>query len=222
MKRVALIYDATLDYDVKVMTGVAAFVQESGDFSIFVEETALKDQRLPDLQHWTGDGIIADFDHPVVATAVARSNLPIVAFGGGYGYTHGLSVPYFYANNKMIADMAAEHLVGHGLRNFAYCGYARTAINGWSEERQLAFAEGIRKRGFFCDVYVDRLERGRQWTYVQRSLEKWLKSLPKPVGIMAANDRGGRHVLEACRVLGCVSQRRLQSLGSITISSSAV
>ena len=44
-RRIALIYDARLTYDLKVMTGVAAYLQEGHHYSVFIEENALKDQR---------------------------------------------------------------------------------------------------------------------------------------------------------------------------------
>ena len=34
------------------------------------------------------------------------------------------------------------------------------------------------------------------------SLAAWLKTLPKPIGLMAANDKRARHVLEACHTYG--------------------
>lgn len=160
----------------------------------------LKDQRLPDLRSWAGDGIIADFDHPSVATAVAQSKLPVVGFGSGYGwYVHGSSIPYFFANNKMIASMAADHLLARSLRHFAYCGYAKTAINGWSEEREQAFVDLVSERGFSCEVCSDRFKTSYHWASVLCSLAEWLRSLPKPLGVMASNDIRARHVLEACR-----------------------
>ena len=86
MWKVALIYDATHAYDMKVMTGVAAYLHDSGNYNVYVERNALKDQRLPTLHSWDGDGIIANFDHPTVARAVTKSRLPAVAFGSGRGW----------------------------------------------------------------------------------------------------------------------------------------
>src|SRR6202042_2398690 len=51
-------------------------------------------------------------------------------------------------------------------------------------------------------IYVDRNETTRRWTSMQHSLAKWLESLPKPVGILAANDSRAHHILEACRAFG--------------------
>ena len=203
MRHVALIYDARLAYDLKVMAGVAAYMQENANYSVYIEENALKDQRLPDLKTWGGDGIIADFDHPAVARAVTRSRLPVVGFGSGYGwYVRGSSIPYFFSNNTMIARMAAEHLLTRGFRHFAYVGYARTRINAWSEEREVAFARAVGARGFSCAKYLHHYETSLQWASAQRSLAKWLRSLPMPLGVFAANDAQARNVLEACRACG--------------------
>lgn len=198
--KIALIYDARVAYGLKVMTGVAAYLQEGHHYSVYIEENALKDQRLPDLRSWKGDGIIADFDDPAVARLVMHSRLPAVGFGGGYGwYAAESSTPYFYANNKAIAALAAEHLLDRGFKHFAYCGYARTPVNGWSEERQVAFVEHVTKRNGTCAVFQDRYKSTYHWAAVQRSLGEWLRKLPKPLGVMAGNDNRGRQVLEACR-----------------------
>jgi LacI family transcriptional regulator len=203
VRRVALIYDARSAYDVKVMTGVASYVQQSMKWSVYLEEDALKDQRLPNLRSWKGDGIIADFDHPKVAAAVVQAKLPTVGFGSGYGwYAPASSIPYFFTNNEAIAAFAADHLMQRGFRHFAYCGYANNPINGWSAERERAFARKIALRGFDCAVYRGHHGTGQGWALIQQNLGTWLASLPKPLGLMAANDNRGRQVLEACRAHG--------------------
>jgi LacI family transcriptional regulator len=202
VRRIALIYDTTLSYDLNVMTGVLAFVRECTDYNIYIEEYELRGQRLPRLSSWDGDGIIANFDLPSVSRAALEPKLPVVGFGSGYGrHISGTSVPYFSTNNKMIASMAADYLLNLGFQHFGYCGYAATAINSWSEERERSFVSHLGKRGFLCDSYVDRHKVLPHWVNMQHSLAEWLTSLPKPVAIMAANDNRARHVLEACRGL---------------------
>jgi LacI family transcriptional regulator len=199
-RKIALVYDARYTYDLKVMSGVASFLQERRHYSIYIEENALKDQRLPDLGSWHGDGIIANFDDPTVARLVRQSKLPVVGYGGGRGYDlPGTSIPYFSTNNRAIAAIAAEHLLERGFRHFAYCGYARTPINGWSAEREAAFVRFVRSRGGSCTVFADRHRSPRRWAALQRALGDWLRALPKPVAVMAANDHRGRQLLDACR-----------------------
>ncbi len=202
-RQVALIYDATLPYDVKVIEGVAAYVHEVGNWNVYIEECALKDQRLPEMRTWRGDGVFANFDDPKVAAAVAEAKIPVVGFGGGYGcYDPDSEIPSFATDNRAIARLAAEHLLDRGFRQFAYCGYPRTRINGWSEERADEFRRQVEQAGFDCRVYKGRHKTARRWAELQRTLREWLDSLPKPLGLMACNDKRARHVLEACYTLG--------------------
>jgi len=202
-RQVALIYNATQAYDLKVMSGVAAYLQEGVRWNIYLEANSLKDQRLPDLNSWKGDGIIANFDDPQVAATVMHSKVPSVGFGSGYGwYSRKSRIPYFSTNKEAVAHMAADHLMDRGFRHFAYCGYPHSPISGFSEERGQAFAKHVSQRGFACQIFRGRHKTSRAWFAIQRSLGRWLESLPKPVGLMAADDQRARQVLEVCRNSG--------------------
>ncbi len=54
MRHIALIYDAKLPYDLKVISGIALYVQEVGEFITFTEEHALKNQKLRRALNKTG------------------------------------------------------------------------------------------------------------------------------------------------------------------------
>jgi LacI family transcriptional regulator len=212
-RRVALIYDATRAYDLKVMTGVAAYLREVS-WSVYIEESALKEQRLPGLAAWPGDGIIANFDDPRVVRAVRASRLPVVAFGSGYGwYDPASRIPYCYTNNHAIAAMAADHLLERGFRHFGYYGGVRTRTNGWSLEREAEFAARVASRGFRCSVHRDFPPGGRRWARSQGALARWLGSLDKPAGILAENDQRARVVLEVCRAAGIRVPEQLAVIG---------
>ena len=201
MRRIAVIYDARVPYDLKVVSGIARYMHEGGEFTTYIEENALRNQALPDLHTWNGDGIIADFDDPGVAAAVLRAKLPVVGFGGGYGwYPRASSIPYFFSNQRAIGYMAADHLLERGFRNFGYCGYVPSPTNLWDEERQAAFAARVGKRGFPCHIYKPVHKTLRQWEQFLKSLGAWLVSLPKPIAVMGAHDRRARQVLETCRI----------------------
>ncbi len=170
LKQVAVIYDAKLRYDVKIIEGVAAYVREVDDWDIFIEENALNHQQLPDLRSWKGDGILADFDDPAVAKAVVSSGITAVAFGGGYGwYDPASKIPYCYTNNAGVAELAANHLLQRGFRHFAFCGYRRTPINGWSDERAEVFSRRIREAGFSCECHRGPKHAARDWPAFRRA-----------------------------------------------------
>jgi LacI family transcriptional regulator len=200
-RHVALIIDAARPYDRKIISGVARYVKEHGsEWSMYVEEDPLG--KLPDLHHWQGDGILANFDDRRVAEAVRGLKVPVVGIGGGYGwYNPALHIPYFTTDNVAIARLAVDHFVERGFRHLAFYGCPRTRINRWSEERAEAFRHWAGEAGVSCDVFTGRYGTARRWVELQRSLTKWLRTLEKPTGLMAANDVRARHVLEACRAL---------------------
>jgi LacI family transcriptional regulator len=199
-RRVALIIDTAKPYDRKIIGGIASYVQRHVNWSLYVEENPL--DKLPDLRSWPGDGIIANFDDEAVAEAVSGVRIPVVAVGGGYGwYDARSSIPYFATDNRAVAKLGANHLIERGFRRFAFYGFPRNRINGWSKERSDAFHEFVTNAGFPCSVYTGRHGSTRQWVELQRGLTNWLDSLEKPLGLMACNDARARHALEACRTI---------------------
>lgn len=199
-KRIALIYDAALPYDVQVMSGVADYARQLDEWEIFIEERALNQQRLPDLSRWDGDGVIADFDHPQVARQVVASGLPVVAFGGGYGgYPLGSHVPCVLTDNAAISRLAFGHLSSRGFKNFGFFGYARDSTHGWSREREMAFRSLAEAGNCQLHAFHASINTGSNWQHFNDRAMRWLKSLPKPVGVMAATDKRARRLLEVCR-----------------------
>ena len=197
---VAVILDAARPYDRLIISGVSQYVREHAFWRLYVEEDPL--QKLPDLKHWQGHGIIANFDDRHVAKAIRGLDIPIVGVGGGYGwYDPASGIPYIFTDNATIGRLGAEHLLACGFEHLAFYGYPRTATSGWSEERAEAFAAACAAFGRPCQVFTGRHGTARRWEELQRDLATWIAGLPRPVGLMACNDVRARHVLEACRTL---------------------
>ncbi len=137
-----------------------------------------------------------------VAAALSGVALPVVGIGGGSGwYDPASNIPYLMTDNAVIGAMAAEHLLECGLRQFAFCGFPRTRVNGWSAERAEVFAAYVAQRDCACSIYTGTQASARRWSDVQQGLVEWLQTLDYPLGLMACNDARARHVLEACRTL---------------------
>lgn len=211
-RHVAVIVDATKPYDRKVISGLAEYVQQIGNWSLYVEEEPL--DKLPDFRSWNGDGVIANFDDPRVFNALRNLKVPVVGLGGGYGnYRPGLDISYLRTNNDKVAQLAATLLIDRGFRSFAYCGMPKTPLNGWSKERERAFTDYVNARGYPCEVYNGRFTTTRQWRKLQEHLGNWLIQVDKPIGIMACNDARARHVLEACRNIGIIVPDEIAVIG---------
>jgi len=188
-------------FDRKVIEGVTRFVHESGTWSVFLEDDPAA--KIPDFSRGHFDGVIADLDDPRIPKCVAELKIPVVGIGGIEPRCPlNLSVSTVGTDNRKVAGLAADYLLRLGLQSFGYCGIHGQTVDPWNRERQKAFAECLREEGHACSVYAGRYHPSHSWEQLQESLFAWLKPLPKPVGVLAANDVRARHVLEACRRFG--------------------
>jgi len=201
MKNVALVLSLNKRFDRKVVEGVSRFLHESGAWSVYLEDDW--EAKIPDFGHNRFDGALADLDDPRIPRHVSGLTIPVVGIGGlASDSPLKRSLSTVGTHNRKIAVMAAEYLMRLGLRNFGYCGLAARTVDPWNGERQESFAACLRERGYGCSVYTSRYRSPHQWARFQETLFSWLASLPKPAGVMAANDMRARQVLEACRQYG--------------------
>lgn len=200
MKHVALVMSLNKRFDRKVIEGVTRFVRESGQWSVFLEDDP--QAKIPDFHHGHFDGVIADLDDPRIPKRLVGLGIPAVGIGAiREGCSWDLDISTVSTNNRQIAVLAAKHLIERGLQHFAYCGVPGRTIDPWNQQRREAFVAQLRQAGYTCSVYTGRHSASHSWEQLQEKLATWLTELPKPLGLMAANDGRARHVLEACRRL---------------------
>jgi LacI family transcriptional regulator len=105
-------------------------------------------------------------------------------------------IPTIGTDDATIGEMGAEHLLERGFRHFGYCGFDDMS---WSQKRKDSFANSIAEANLKTSVYRQPKTRSRRvWENEQNLVADWLKSLPKPVGLMVCNDDRGRQVIETC------------------------
>jgi LacI family transcriptional regulator len=103
-------------------------------------------------------------------------------------------------DNAAVGRLAAEHLRGRGFRHLAYYG---PPDERWSEERQA----GAGATWFHPS-------RSGAWEPQQEQLRRWLAGLPKPLGLVAANDIHGLRALDACRRGGLAVPEQVAVVGA--------
>jgi LacI family transcriptional regulator len=109
-------------------------------------------------------------------------------------------------DNDAAGRLAAEHLASLGLTHFGYCGVrGRTP----SEDRRARLAEHL-GRGRTLHAFAQRIAEGELRL---DPLVRWLRNLPKPVGLLAFDDKLGERVLTACRWAGLPVPERVAVLG---------
>ena len=197
-RHVALLVESSSHCGRLMLRGVAEYVRQMHHWSLYYEPAHVQGT-LPDwLENWRGDGIIARVRNRKLAAQLAKTKLPVV---DTLGDVAGLGIPLVKVNDHSIAELAANHLIEHGFREFGFCG---TRGRNWSKRRGDVFRELLACSGYACSSYQLPSFYGRTWfnEAERQRLAQWVNSLPKPIGIMAANDWAGEKVLEACRQIG--------------------
>lgn len=209
--RIALLFNANKIYDREVISGIGDYLGSTRvAWDLFLEEDFRA--RLNGIEHWDGDGIIADFDDPAVAETLAKSPLPVVAVGSSYQDEHGYpdGIPYVATDNLKLVKLAYDHLIDVGLTRFAMYSLPVSETNRWAQQRELAFTRlvgptGMINRGLATSPLA--------WNSASEQLGAWLRSLPKPVGIIAVTDARARHVLQACLAAGIAVPEEVAIIG---------
>jgi len=212
--RIALLFNANKIFDREVIAGIAAHLSSTrASWDLFLEEDFRL--RLPGIEHWQGDGIIADFDDPAVAAALSRSRIPVVAVGGSYAddSSYPDAVPYVATDNFKLIKMAHDHLIEAGLRNFAMFSLPEAQENRWAQERETAFRTLMRKDKMEPQIYRGLGTSAPSWDEAVEQQIKWLHSLPKPVGIIAVTDARARQLLQACIMAGIEVPEQVALIG---------
>lgn len=146
---------------------------------------------------WGADAVIGQFEASDPVELFRRNG--IVAFAQDYK-TKFNNIPNITGDYIGTGRMAAELYLHKGFRNFAFFGYKNVC---WSDERCAGFRQRLEEAGLGGNFYLyDKQEIDNLWYYEAAPLEKWLRSLPKPVAVMACDDNQGNALIEACNSAG--------------------
>jgi LacI family transcriptional regulator len=153
--------------------------------------------RLP--PGWTGEGIIARVPDAATARHVAATGVPVVNVSGIELRDEGFC--RVTTDLRATGRLAAEHLLDCGLQHFAYAALPRLA---YVQRQYEGFADTLRQADRACPNYQPSFSTNSRkvWGAQEMELAKWLKSLPKPVGILTWATMLGRQLIEVCQQTG--------------------
>jgi LacI family transcriptional regulator len=212
--RVALLFNGNKAFDREVIAGIAAYLSSTRrSWDLFLEEDFRL--RLQGIERWQGDGIIAHFDDPAVAEALAGSQVPVVAVGSSRehraDYPPGL--PYVASDDSKLVRIAYEHLIETGLRRFALFSQPEAPDNPAARQREEAFRALMRRDKFKIEIYRGQSTSAQTWDESVQQQIRWLEGLPKPVGIIAISDARARQLMQACTLAGIAVPEQVSVVG---------
>ncbi len=216
--KVIVVIESSTGYGRGILRGIAQYARMNGPWSINMDPWEIYNRELPRMSNWLGEGILARVSSEKVAERIMDSRLPAVYLA--CDSTKRLPalrkkqwdvIPSVISNSRAIGEMAARHLLDRGFRHFAFCGIPYCS---WSRKRKEAFLHRIEKAGYACHLYPEPgLQKDRRWENEQTLLAEWIRSLPKPVGLMACNDERARYVIETARIMGLIIPDDLAVMG---------
>jgi LacI family transcriptional regulator len=207
--RVALLIETTRTFSREMLAGVRRYVAEHGPWSTFLELRAPDSAPPAWLRHWDGDGILTRTFTQEMADLITATGLPAVEMRSK---TLAGERPFVGIDNAHIGRAVAEHFFERGYRRFA--GYSlQTEI--FFIERMRNFVRTVEAYGCSCSELPEAAsDNVSDWEQSQARLIAWLAQLPKPVGIFAANDQLGVHLLEACQRAGVAVPEEVAVVGA--------
>jgi LacI family transcriptional regulator len=203
MRKVVLLIENSRGFGRALLQGIAKYSRLNGPWTFYRMPAFYRDpnsriceKELHRMEKWGASGIIM---------REVKNNDELIGLGlptivSTYINRTVPNACEIYVNNKGVGEMAADYLLELGFTKFAFCGYDDFF---WSIERSQGFTERVRRAGFEPIIYRQPKSRiSRLWDNEQDILAAWLKSLPKPVGLMACIDERSQDILEACKIAG--------------------
>ncbi len=186
------------------LQGIFNYVHLYGPWHLHLIQSRAGEQTIRALADWNEyDGIIADQMAFEMADVMKQTRRPVVLMVHPDPALHAPSpfarLSCVLEDSNRVGEAGAAYFIARGYKHFAYVGEARQ--RNWSCVRGNAFKKRAEASGFFCDLYSAPVA-STDWKTERKHLLLWLKSLPKPVGLLAAMDTRAHQVIDACAEAG--------------------
>jgi len=195
--RIILLLGAAREFDRGLLAGIARYASLHGPWTFYREPHGyfirFGRTTIEDLRDWKPHGAVCPIRR---LDLISPLRVPIVALDVN---DYEGKIPGVVSEDLRAGQLAAEHLLGLGLEQFAFCGFPSMR---WSQDRCRTFCETVAQAGYSVRVYRPRARRPVTWAKEEPLIRDWLVALPKPIGLFCANDDRSANILESCRALG--------------------
>lgn len=183
--------------------GIMRYENLHGPWQFHIIEDPHYEQIRQNLEALDIDGILTGFARKEFWEQIQKMHVPLVFFDyPGLYYDHCFSRSRYSivtCDNHAVGKMGADYLLGRGFEHFAYVGVTSDSL--WSVERRDGFVERLKRADKTCHVYAETSQgTPNDWNVEQPLLAEWLRTLPKPIGLMTARDTLGFQVVNTCEL----------------------
>lgn len=181
-----------------VLRGIAHYAETRPQWLLI--SIVPEQQSLQSLSRFRPAGVIASLHMQSLVRAFSSWRRPVVNISA---VLPGLRFPRVGVDNDHVGRLAAAHFLERGLRHFGFVG---PSDHLYSADRHAAYCQVLREAGHavachFTPANLPFDPLGRRWD-LDRDVYRWLRALPRPMGLFAPTDDWGIQVAEACRHVG--------------------
>lgn len=195
-----------------VLGGMHGYLRETEAWSIVTDADTYGEMEPRDIGvGWEGDGLVLyrateeeleDFKSRGIAVVLLSSEGPDLGF------------PRVIPDNVEAGNMAGRHLLGLSLENFAFLARGETLYQDlrdapgnrvYPRERLAGFRDRLKSDGYEVKAHFlpgFPLWKRDAWKAVEGAVADFLRSLPAPAGLFAADDALAAVVLRAAERIG--------------------
>lgn len=214
--RIGLLVERTRAFGRELCEGVITYAQDRNDWELRFLTAEDLQRRNVNERH---DGFIARVTSDKIARLLAATGKPVVDL---YYDRPRPGFAIVKTRHETIGRLAAEHFLDRRFKNFAYCPYGGGRTSFYCKT---AFIRHLRRAGFTCNVYSGKGEISYDFDDSNligdsiappkdaKRLEKWLRSLAKPIAIFCPGDLRAWQITDICRTAGINVPHEVAVLG---------
>lgn len=168
--------------------------------------------RIGELGDWRPDGVILTTEDAAEIRRIERIGCRAAVFVNVEPPARtSLRCASVFCDGAAVAEAAAALFVRKRMRHFAYVG--TRAGDSWSAERDAALRRCAAERRATFDAFSPPRGAGARAAREMAALSRWIAALPKPCGLLAANDLRAMDALDACVAASASVPRQVLVLG---------
>ena len=198
MKTVLYVNGTEKFQDRQRLAGVTEYAQQHNWNLQSVEPLQSPKQTKELIRIWKPDGFI-------VCRGALLNQLPAKCFGDApVLFSHNplsdkdAKENCIFNDSSTTVEMAVKELLSLNLNGYAFVGWHKTA--GWSLQRKIAFKSLMDMHGRETHVF-EPSDRKCSPNTLTSKLADWLATLPRPLGVLGANDQIAHQIIRACRLI---------------------
>jgi LacI family transcriptional regulator len=198
--KVALFLENSRQYGRGLTWGIARYSKLYGPWTFYRDDPFYAGNRkrkdVSWIKKWGADGIITrDFEF---FGQLLDLKLPVISASAFVDHQNENLIEIITDNIK-ISQLALDHFTSRCFKNFAYCGFNDMP---WSIGREQCYEKILKKQGHTLHSFNSNSVRFSNWDKEYLRMTQWLKSLPKPIGILCCNDDRGCDLIEVSKEVG--------------------